>query len=148
MKGMYIDGQFVSGNGNRIEEILNPVTLAVIDSVPIGTERDASAASEAAAHANRDWRWIPGLERAEMLHEAAQKIRTHYHDIAKFLTLEEGKPLPENEEEVEWLIGTLDYYAEVARVYRGRLLAPGELSQFNFVLKEPYGSVACIIPFN
>ena len=64
------------------------------------------------------------------------------------LTREEGKPLVENEEEVEWVIGTLDYYAEMARTYRGRLLAPAERSQFNFVMKEPYGVVACIVPFN
>jgi betaine-aldehyde dehydrogenase len=83
-----------------------------------------------------------------MLHEAARKVGKHYSQIAEQLTLEEGKPLPENEEEVEWVIGTLDYYAEMARTYRGRLLAPAEQSQFNFVMKEPFGPVACIVPFN
>jgi betaine-aldehyde dehydrogenase len=83
-----------------------------------------------------------------MLHEAAGKIREHFDDVCRLLTLEEGKPLSENEEEVEWVIGTLDHYAEYARTYRGRLLAPADRDQFNFVLKEPYGPVACIVPFN
>jgi acyl-CoA reductase-like NAD-dependent aldehyde dehydrogenase len=64
------------------------------------------------------------------------------------LTLEEGKAISENEEEVEWTIGTLDYYAEMARNYRGRVVPSGERSQFNFVLKGPYGVVGCIVPFN
>ena len=116
--------------------------------MPFGIEADAGFAADAAERAFKSWRWVPGLERCEMLHEAARKIRTHYDEISRLLTLEQGKPQPENEEEVEWVIGTLDYYAEMSRVYRGRLLAPAERSQFNFVMKEPYGPVACIVPFN
>ena len=78
-----------------------------------------------------------------MLHEAARKLRTHFDDVVEVLTLEEGKAISENEEEVEWTIGTLDYYAELARHSRGRVVPPGERSQFNFVLKEPYGVVGC-----
>jgi betaine-aldehyde dehydrogenase len=111
-------------------------------------ESDAAVAVNDARRAFSEWRWVTGLERAEMLHEAARKLRDHYDEVAHLLTLEEGKPLPENEEEVEWVVGTLDYYAEMARTYRGRLLAPAERSQFNFVMKEPYGVVACIVPFN
>jgi betaine-aldehyde dehydrogenase len=42
----------------------------------------------------------------------------------------------------------MDYYAEMARNRRGRVIPPGERSQFNFIIKEPYGVVACIVPFN
>ncbi len=148
MKGMYINGQIVSGEGPEVTRILNPATEEKIEAVPYGTKADVEKAVSAASSAFKSWRWVPGLERAEMLHEASRKIRANYEQITRLLTLEEGKPLPENEEEVEWVIGTLDYYAELARVYRGRLLAPAERSQFNFVLKEPFGPVACIIPFN
>ncbi|MCA9989797.1 MAG: aldehyde dehydrogenase, partial [Anaerolineales bacterium] len=103
------------------------------------------AAAEAAF---AEWRWVPGVERAAMLHEATRKMAAHRETLVHLLTLEEGKPIPENEEELEWVIGTFDYYAEMARTYRGRLLAPAGRSQFNFVMKEPYGVVACIVPFN
>ncbi|UCG26589.1 MAG: aldehyde dehydrogenase [Chloroflexota bacterium] len=145
---MYIGGNWVEGNSGEVTAILDPATEDVLDEVPYADEVDAGRAVDTAKLAFDEWRWITGLERAEMLHEAARKIRENSDEVARLLTLEEGKPLPENEEEVEWVIGTLDYYAEMARTYRGRLLAPAERSQFNFVMKEPYGVVACIIPFN
>ena len=64
------------------------------------------------------------------------------------LTLEEGKPISENDEELEWVANTFDYYAELGRHDRGRVIPPGEASQFNFILKEPYGVVGCIVPWN
>ncbi len=148
MNRIYIDGKWENGTSTAYVEILNPATEEVLDTVPAGTPADADKAVNAARIAYKNWRWIPGLERAELMHEAARKIRENYDEIARLMTLEEGKPLPENEEEVEWVIGTLDYYAEMARTYRGRLLAPAERSQFNFVVKEPIGPVACIVPFN
>jgi betaine-aldehyde dehydrogenase len=145
---MYVGGKWVESNSSNVTAVLNPATEEVLIEVQNADELDVGHAVEVADQAFQEWRWITGLERAEMLHEAARKIRDHFDDVARLLTLEEGKPLPENEEEVEWVIGTLDYYAEMARTYRGRLLAPAERSQFNFVMKEPYGPVACIVPFN
>lgn len=148
MKLMSINGRFVPGDSGEAFEVLDPATEAVIDRVPQGNEADAEQAVAAAKSAFTGWRWASGLERAEMLHEAARKMRDQADELARLLTQEQGKPVPETAEEVEWTIGTFDYYAEMARTYRGRVLAPAERSQFNFVLKEPYGVVACIIPFN
>jgi len=145
---MFVDGQWISSKSGETSTILNPANEEELAQVALAGQHDAALAANAASRAFDDWRWVTGLERAEMLHEAARKLRQHFVEAAHLLVLEEGKPLPENEEEVEWVIGTLDYYAEMARTYRGRLLAPAERSQFNFVLKEPYGPVACIVPFN
>jgi betaine-aldehyde dehydrogenase len=148
MKAMYINGRPFAGEAGSAYDVLNPATEEVVDTVALGRPADAARAVDAARNAFQSWRWAGGIERAEALHEAARKIRDHFDDVVRLLTLEEGKPRPENEEEVEWVIGTLDYYAELARTYRGRLLAPAERSQFNFVMKEPFGVVACIVPFN
>jgi betaine-aldehyde dehydrogenase len=145
---MYVNGRFVASESGETMDILNPATEEVIEQVPNGNEADAHKAIAAAKAAFQEWRWLPGLERAAMLHEAARKIHHHYDEIAQLMTLEGGKPIPESEEGIEWTIGTLDYYAEMARTYRGRLLAPADRQQFNFVMKEPFGVVACIIPFN
>ena len=145
---MYVNGRFVASESGETMDILNPATEEVIEQVPNGNEADAHKAIAAAKAAFQQWRWLPGLERAAMLHEAARKIHHHYDEIAQLMTLEGGKPIPESEEGIEWTIGTLDYYAEMARTYRGRLLAPADRQQFNFVMKEPFGVVACIIPFN
>ena len=148
MKLMTINGRFVPSESGETMTILNPATEEVVGQVPNGNEADAHKAIAAAKAAFQEWRWTSGLERAEMLHQAARKMHHHFDELAELMTLEGGKPIPESEEGVEWAIGSFDYYAEMARTLRGRLLAPAERDQFNFVMKEPYGVVACIIPFN
>src|SRR4029077_3610316 len=124
----------------------NPATEEVIDSVPRGTAQDAEAAMFAAKDAFGRWKRTPANVRAQMMHDAAAKMRRHKEHIVHLLTLEEGKPVPENEEEFEWLTNTFDYYAELGRHERGRVLPSGEYTQLNLVLKEPYGVALCIIP--
>ncbi len=144
----YIDGQFSMGSSKEMIDVIDPATEQVIDSVPRGTEADAHAAVAAAKRAYQVWRRTSANVRATMLHEAASKMRQHQEHIVRLLTLEEGKPVPENEEEFEWLCTTFDYYAELGRHERGRVLPSGEWSQLNLVLKEPYGVAACIVPWN
>ena len=148
MEKLYINGQWADGQSGMTMPVLDPATEEILAHVPRANAADAAIAVEAARVAFDQWRWIPGVERAELLQEAARKVREHFDEIVHTLTLEQGKPLPEQEEEVEWLAGTLDYYAGLARTYRGRLLAPADREQFNFVMKEPLGVAACIVPFN
>lgn len=129
-------------------EVINPATEEVLGDVPRGSEADVHAAVAAAQAAFAEWRRLPAPERATMLHEVAFKIRSHFDELARLLTQEEGKPLPENEEELEWTLNTFHYYAELGRHERGRVIPPGDPGQFNFVLKEPYGVVGCIVPWN
>ncbi|GAB4476232.1 MAG: aldehyde dehydrogenase family protein [Anaerolineae bacterium] len=126
----------------------NPATEEVLDTVPAGTEADAYAAVEAARAAFPGWRRTSAVERAHLLHEVADRIRANWDDLVRMLTLEEGKPVPENEEEMEWTADTFHYYAELGRHTRGRVIPSGEPSQLNLVLKEPYGVVGCIVPWN
>jgi betaine-aldehyde dehydrogenase len=145
---MFINGEWLTASDGATIDVFNPATEERLDSVPNASAADALRSIAAAKQAFQSWRWVPALERSEMLQEAARKLRHHFAEISELLTLEEGKALPENEEEVEWTIGTLDYYAGLARNYRGRVVPPAVRSQFNFILKEPYGVVACIVPFN
>ena len=148
MQRMWIDGAWSdSASGDRME-ISNPATHEVLDTVSAGTPADIERAVAAAGRAFPLWRQVSAVERAHLLHGAAARMREHFDELARLLTLEEGKPLPENEEELDWSLNTLDYYAELGRHTRGRVLpspAPGQLS---LVLKEPYGVVGCIVPWN
>lgn len=148
MKGMYINGRLTAAQSTESMPIYNPASEAVLEQVANGNEADALAAIAAAKTAFKPWRRLPGIDRCQLLHELAGKIEQHSAELAQLLTLEQGKPLSESEAELEWAVGSFRYYAEMARTYRGRLLAPAAESQFNFVLKEPYGVVLCIIPFN
>lgn len=148
MKLMYINGKFTNGNAKEEIQVQNPATEEILDSVPRGTPEDVEAAVTAAKSAYEAWRKMGANERASLLHEVAEKVHVHREEIARLLTLEEGKPLTENEEEVEWVLNTFRYYAELGRHHRGSVLAAGVSSQFNFIIKEPYGVVGCIVPWN
>lgn len=148
MKLMYINGKFTQGQATKAIEVQNPATEEVLETVPSGTPGDVEAAVQSAKEAFESWRKMGANERASLLHEVAHKVHEHREQIARLLTLEEGKPLPENQEEVEWVMNTFRYYAELGRHHRGEVLAAGSSSQFNFIIKEPYGVVGCIVPWN
>lgn len=144
----YINGAFTKGSGTETIPVHNPATEELIDTVPRGTTEDANAAVVAAKSAFKEWRRTAANTRCNLMHEAAAKIRERKEEIIHLLTLEQGKPIPENEEELEWVTNTFDYYAELGRHERGRVLPSGEYTQLNMVIKEPYGVAACIIPWN
>jgi acyl-CoA reductase-like NAD-dependent aldehyde dehydrogenase len=144
----YINNKFTRGSGTAEIEVINPATEEILDTIPKGTSEDSMTALAAAKEAFNSWKRTPANVRANLMHEAAAKMRAHKEKIVHLLTLEEGKPIPENEEEFEWLTNTFDYYAELGRHERGRVLPSGEYTQLNLVLKEPYGVALCIIPWN
>ena len=148
MKSHYIAGRFTPGHAQSEIIVHNPATEEVLDSVPLGVAEDVDDAVKAAAAAFDEWKRTPAVARAEMLHEVSRRVREHAEEIARLLTLEEGKPLPENEEETLWTYSTFDYYAELGRHSRGRVIPSPEVGQLSLVLKEPYGVAACIVPWN
>jgi acyl-CoA reductase-like NAD-dependent aldehyde dehydrogenase len=148
MKLMYLNGEFTKGNSTEEIEVTNPATEDVLDTVPRATAEDVESAVRSSNKAYKSWRKMGANERTSLLHEVASKVRSHREEIVHLLTLEEGKPISENDEELEWVANTFDYYAELGRHDRGRVIPPGEASQFNFILKEPYGVVGCIVPWN
>jgi betaine-aldehyde dehydrogenase len=148
MKSHFINGRFTSGHAPTEIAIHNPANEEVIDSVPLGTVRDVDDAVSAASTAFDSWKRMSAVDRAEMLHEVSRKIRAHFEELTRLLTTEEGKPLPENEEETLWTYSTFDYYAELGRHSRGRVIPSPEAGQLSLVLKEPYGVVGCIVPWN
>ncbi|MGD9315700.1 MAG: aldehyde dehydrogenase family protein, partial [Anaerolineae bacterium] len=147
-QGMWIDGRFTTGSSDHTMEVLNPYTEQVLDMVPRGTPEDVDLAVEAAERAFARWRWIPAVERADYLHQVARKMREMEDQLARQLTLEGGKPLVENLDEIGWTAACFDYYAQIGRHSRGRVIPSIESSQLSLVLKEPYGVVGCIVPWN
>lgn len=145
---LYINGAWQAAAKQAWFEVDNPATEEVIARVARGDAADVAQAVDAAKHAFDEWRWIAANTRAEMLHEVAQLARSHMDELVDLLIAEQGKPRDENVEEMEWVASTFDYYAELGRNVRGRVIPSNERSQFNFVLKEPYGVVGCIVPWN
>ena len=144
----WINGKHEDSQSGQTFAVINPATEEVIDHAPRGSEADADRAAQAAWKAYQDWRFAPGLERAEKMHESARLLREKRNEIARVLTSEGGKPLIENLDEIEWVAACFDYYAEVGRDYKGKVIAPVFRHQINFTVKEPYGVVVCIVPWN
>ncbi len=145
---MFINGEFITVSTQGTLSVINPATEELLGQVGRGTKRDVQFAVEAARNAFCDWRKTPAAERAALLHKVANDIRAHHDEIVRLLTQEEGKPIPESDEELWWSEETFDYYAELGRHDRGEVIPPGDPAQFNFVLKEPLGVVGCIVPWN
>jgi acyl-CoA reductase-like NAD-dependent aldehyde dehydrogenase len=94
------------------------------------------------------WRRLSAGDRAELLHEVAARLTANTEALATLLTREGGKPLVENRDEMGWSAACFRYYAELGRNTRGRVIPSNEPSQLALVLKEPYGVVGAIVPWN
>jgi acyl-CoA reductase-like NAD-dependent aldehyde dehydrogenase len=113
---------------------------------PSAEQLDAAVA--AAREAFRGWAATPAVERGEMLHEVARRLRDRTDELARVMTLEGGKPVIENSDEVSWTAAAFDYYAEMGRNFAGRVIPSIESTQLSLVVKEPMGVVAAIVPWN
>ena len=128
--------------------VRNPATGRWLGRIPAGGPATVDAAVRAARQAFASWRWLPGVEKAHLLHEVARRMRAMQKPLATMMTKEGGKPFCENRDEVEWTAACFDYYAEIGRNARGSSLPPVAEHQVNFTIKEPYGVVAGIVPWN
>jgi betaine-aldehyde dehydrogenase len=148
LRPILINGKFVAAKSNAAIDIHNPATLERLDGIPSCGAADIDDAVKAARAAQPGWWRVPGVTKAELLHEVASRIRARQMPIARMMTAETGKPLIESTDCVQWVAECFDYFAEVGRASLGLAIPPGADHQVNFVRKEPYGVVACIAPFN
>ncbi len=145
---LLIDGAWTSARTPATREIRNPATLDLLGLVPECGPADVAAAVAAAARAQPDWWRIPGVEKARLLHDLAGKIRSRERALSTLMTHETGKPLIEAVDCIEWVAACFEYYAEVGRRSYGTSIPPVAPHQVNFTIKEPFGVVAAIVPFN
>lgn len=145
---MWIDHEPAEARSGATFPVDDPATEEIVGEVPRGDAGDVDRAVQVARRAFATWRKVPGLEKGKYLHEIARQMREMAHELARVMTLEGGKPMIENLDEVDWSAAAFDYYAEVGRNSRGNSIPPGFEHQLNFTIKEPFGVVGAIIPFN
>jgi glyceraldehyde-3-phosphate dehydrogenase (NADP+) len=149
---MLIAGNWVnSSNGNSIA-VLNPYDNTEIDKVPGATAADIDRALAFAHEGAKRMRKIPGYERYHLLMKAARLMEERAEDLARTITLEEGKILAESRLEVSRAIETIIGSAEEAKRLGSEVVpldgAPGAGNRFGFTLRIPCGVVLAITPFN
>jgi acyl-CoA reductase-like NAD-dependent aldehyde dehydrogenase len=144
---LLIAGRQTAGQGEGLE-VENPFDEQTVATVALPSDEQVDAAIAAAAEAKRGWASTPAVERGEMLHEVANRLRARTDELAEAMTREGGKPLIENSDEVGWTAAAFDYYAEIGRDSAGRVIPSIEATQLSLVVKEPVGAIACIVPWN
>jgi succinate-semialdehyde dehydrogenase/glutarate-semialdehyde dehydrogenase len=144
----YIGGAWVEARGGERIGVDNPATGEIIGAVPGLGAAETRHAIDSAARAFPVWRKRTARERAAVLRRWFELVMSNQEDLARLMTLEQGKPLAESRGEVAYAASFLEWFGEEAkRVYGDTIPAP-QADKRIVVLKEPVGVVACITPWN
>lgn len=114
---------------------------------PTTSPEEIADAVRSARAARLGWASVPPADRAGMLRAAAAAVRAHADDLATTLESETGRPASSGREGVLAGASTLDQYAELGPLHRGRSLQ-GSPEATDFMIPEPRGVVVALTPWN
>ncbi|WP_332697341.1 NAD-dependent succinate-semialdehyde dehydrogenase [Halalkalibacter lacteus] len=143
---LFIGGEWVTLSEQI--EVTNPSTGEVIGQVPNGGEKEAKLAVDAAYNAFPDWASKTANERSEILVKWYQLIKEEAEEIAKIMTMEQGKPLKEAIGEVGYANSFISWYAEEGKRIYGETIPASFPNKRIIVQKQPVGVIAAITPWN
>jgi succinate-semialdehyde dehydrogenase/glutarate-semialdehyde dehydrogenase len=145
---LFIAGQWQAARGGRRFDVLDPSTGAAIASVADGDADDALAALDAAAAALPDWRRTPPRERGEILRKCFELMTARAERLARLISLENGKALPDARAEVTYAAEFFRWFAEEAVRIIGEIsTAPAGANRI-IVEHQPIGVSLLITPWN
>jgi succinate-semialdehyde dehydrogenase/glutarate-semialdehyde dehydrogenase len=142
----YVDGKWIEKD--KTIDVDNPATGDVIGTVPQLDAGDTRRAIEAAERAFPGWRAKTAKERATVLRRWFDLMMANQEDLARLMTLEQGKPLAESKGETAYAASFLEWFGEEAKRVYGDTIPQHQPDKRIVVLKEPIGVVACITPWN
>ena len=144
----WIGGDWRAHPAGEVTDVTNPATGEVIATVPRLGAAQTCEAIAAAEQAFRPWAQRPAKERARILRRWFDLMTEHEADLARILTLEQGKPLAEALAEIRYGAAFTEFYAEEAKRVYGDLV-PAHMNDRRIVVgKQPIGVVAAITPWN
>lgn len=144
----YVDGQWIQANSRKTFDVDNPATLEIIGKVPQLSAAETRQAIEAANGAFPAWSKRVAKERAAILRRWFDLVMENQDDLARLMTLEQGKPLAESRGEVVYGASFLEWFAEEAKRVYGDTIPQHQADKRLVVIKQPIGVVACITPWN
>lgn len=143
---LFLNNEWVT-NGPYLE-VTNPANGELLARVStIDRVRVAQALQDAHA-AFQDWRKLPGKTRGMFLHRIADEVERRSVEIARLISVENGKPLAQSVGEVAMTVDHLRWFAEEARRAYGRIIPHQVDGKRNLVIKAPVGVVGAISPWN
>ncbi len=145
----FIGGEWVASISGETFPDINPAnTDEIVGEFQNSTEEDARQAIESASAAQPAWANMPAPKRGEVLYRAANILETRADDVAREMTREEGKTLPEARAEVGRTVNILRYFAGEGARLAGQAVPSERERVFIHTIKRPLGVVGLITPWN
>ncbi|AIO30894.1 aldehyde dehydrogenase family protein [Burkholderia cenocepacia] len=145
---LYIGGRFLGADGRPEQDVINPANGQTLGRLPHATPEDLDDAVDAASDAFQTWRRTSAFERSALLRRVAALIRERAPQIARNITLDEGKPLPEAMQEILNCAEHAEWHAEECRRIYGRVIPARAAGVQQTVSREPIGVCVAFTPWN
>ncbi|MEZ8882423.1 NAD-dependent succinate-semialdehyde dehydrogenase [Vibrio sp. 10N.222.54.F6] len=139
---------FMVTEANNAVAVTNPATDELIGNAPISSETELASAIERAHVAQKEWAKIPAKSRAALLHRWHQLILENKDDLARIMTMEQGKPLAEATGEVVYGASFIEWFAEEAKRTYGDSIPSTVAGKRLVTIKQPIGVACAITPWN
>ena len=146
-RGLFIGGEWVTAHGGHTITSINPANGELLGAVPLADEHDVDRAVAAASAAFPAWAALPVTRRAEYLRRLAAAVERNADYLALMDAVDSGNAISGMRGDMAWTAEALRYFAGLVTEVKGETMArePGHL---NLTLRQPYGVVARINPFN
>lgn len=142
---MLIGGEFVTGT--EWVESISPATEEVLGRVPAGTAEHVDRAVQAAAAAQPAWAALSIWERATKLRATAAAIRARADEVKHMEAADSGNTISNLSGDLHKAANHFEYFAGIASEMKGETV-PASAQHLHFTLRQPYGVVGRIVPFN
>lgn len=143
-----IDGRWMDALNGKLIEVGNPATDAHIGHIPNMGALETEMAITAAAGALAEWSATSAKERAVLLRRWFELMMQSQDDLARIMTLEQGKPLPESRGEIAYGASFIEWFSEQALRNDGNVIPSFQRNKRIVVLRQPVGVCAAITPWN
>lgn len=144
----FIGGQWVKSSTTQYEEVPNPATGEILAEVPISTQEDLEQAVQVAKEAFATWKKVAAPRRARILFNYQQLLVEHWDELAKLITIENGKNYNEAYGEVLRGIECVEFAAGAPTLLMGEQLPDIATNVESGMYRYPLGVVGGITPFN
>ncbi|GBQ23559.1 aldehyde/betaine dehydrogenase [Acetobacter estunensis NRIC 0472] len=143
-----VAGEWINSSSGKTMSVTNPATGETIGTIPACTAEETQRAIEAADRAQKEWKTRAPEVRADILMKWHDLIMANADDLARIMTIEQGKVLAEAKGEVKYGASFLKWFAEEARRINGAVITPNQPDRRVLTLKQPVGTTAAITPWN
>jgi succinate-semialdehyde dehydrogenase/glutarate-semialdehyde dehydrogenase len=148
LSDLYIGGKWVEASDGGRFDVHDPATAEVVTTVADGTVEDAIAAVDAAEQAAEGWAATAPRERSEILRRAWELMTDQAEDLARLVTLENGKALVDARGEVAYAAEFFRWYAEEAVRAQGSVTRAPSGANRILVVQQPVGIAVLVTPWN